>query len=93
MPRLRARPCRVPLAGRGDLRAGGGEPRSSPRPYEGGLRPGPRSSSAGRWGLIAQFPAPLKGGAAPPAFRPLGARGTARPAPTGPQTTSQVTER
>ncbi|WP_404828837.1 putative leader peptide [Streptomyces dioscori] len=40
---------------------------------------------AGRWGLAAQFPAPLGGaGEAPPS----GARGTARSAPTDPHTTT-----
>ncbi|MFF5145195.1 phosphoribosyltransferase [Streptomyces sp. NPDC013157] len=38
-------------------------------------------------GLVAQFPAPLEG----VALDPLGARGTARTAPTGPQTTDNRT--
>ncbi|MER7400935.1 phosphoribosyltransferase [Streptomyces sp. NPDC000070] len=48
------------------------------------------SSSAASSGLVAQFPAPLEGEAGPAGLEsdgratPLGARGTARPAPTGP---------
>ncbi|MFF4797120.1 phosphoribosyltransferase [Streptomyces sp. NPDC001351] len=43
-------------------------------------------SSAGSSGLVAQFPAPLEGGAVQAEFsrNPLGARGTARSTPTGP---------
>ncbi|MGW1747988.1 phosphoribosyltransferase [Streptomyces sp. NPDC002092] len=43
-------------------------------------------SSAGASGLVAQFPAPLEGGAVEVEFSrtPPGARGTARQAPTGP---------
>ncbi|PSM43036.1 hypothetical protein C6Y14_12800 [Streptomyces dioscori] len=40
------------------------------------------SAAAPSW-PVAQFPAPLKNGAAPQ-LSPLGARGTARPTPTGP---------
>ncbi|TRO69129.1 hypothetical protein E4K73_00160 [Streptomyces sp. IB201691-2A2] len=43
------------------------------------------SQAAGRPWLVAQFPAPLKSGAAPLAFHLSGARGTARSTPTGPQ--------
>ncbi|KAA0935303.1 hypothetical protein FGF04_14475 [Streptomyces apricus] len=43
-------------------------------------------SGAGAWGLSAQFPAPLGSGAAPRLLS-LGARGTARQAPTGPHPT------
>ncbi|MGW0943638.1 phosphoribosyltransferase [Streptomyces sp. NPDC002623] len=44
-------------------------------------------SSAGASGLVAQFPAPLQGAdsEADSGVNPPGARGTARPAPTGPQ--------
>ncbi|MGW1622686.1 phosphoribosyltransferase [Streptomyces sp. NPDC002172] len=51
------------------------------------------SSSAAAPGLVAQFPAPLPGVAPEAGFKssPLGARGTARPAPTGPQATDNRT--
>ncbi|MFG2131655.1 phosphoribosyltransferase [Streptomyces sp. NPDC048751] len=50
-----------------------------------------RSSSAGASWPVVQFPAPLEGEGGAPSLEadgrtnPLGARGTARPAPTGPQ--------
>ncbi|MEU9404868.1 phosphoribosyltransferase [Streptomyces sp. NPDC048281] len=51
------------------------------------------SSSAGASGLVAQFPAPLEGVALEADFKSThpGARGTARPAPTGPQSTDDRT--
>ncbi|MFI6544087.1 phosphoribosyltransferase [Streptomyces prunicolor] len=69
--------------------------------YEaGGAGEGSRSSAAPS-GLVAQFPAPLKdeGIAVDPSLEtalnphPLGARGTARPAPTGPHPTPNRTTR
>ncbi|MFE0251094.1 phosphoribosyltransferase [Streptomyces sp. NPDC059010] len=63
-----------------------------------------RVSSAAPSGLVAQFPAPLKQGVAAPSSEeatesieadvhdhPLGARGTARPAPTGPHPDDEPT--
>ncbi|WP_210586728.1 phosphoribosyltransferase [Streptomyces sp. GESEQ-35] len=60
--------------------------------YEAESAAGGASSSAASSGLVAQFPAPLKGVAGAAGLEAdgrtthPGARGTARPAPTGPQT-------